>query len=113
LTFVQADIVKALRAVHSRFFLSVTILNIALVGPGLVGATLLKQVQDQKEKLQKKYNMDIRVLAIADSKKMLLSDTGTIHLGQGQAWRVAMLTAMPSPMLYWTPRWLEVANTEC
>lgn len=69
---------KALRAVHSRFFLSVTILNIALVGPGLVGSTLLQQVHDQKHKLQKRYNMDIRVLAIVDSKKMLLSDTGAL-----------------------------------
>lgn len=75
----QDDIVKALQAVHSRFFLSLTILNMALVGPGLVGATLLKQVKDQKLKLKKRYNMDLRVLAISDSKKMLLSDSGALR----------------------------------
>ena len=32
----QGDIVRALRAVHSRFFLSATPLHLALVGPGRV-----------------------------------------------------------------------------
>lgn len=41
------DSVKALRAVHSRFYLSRTPLAVALIGPGLIGATLLQQIKDQ------------------------------------------------------------------
>ena len=43
----QDDTVKALNAVHSRFYLSETTVGIVLVGPGLVGATFLEQVAEQ------------------------------------------------------------------
>lgn len=79
----QADAVKALRACHGRFFLSATTMNVAVVGPGLIGATLLQQLFDQNAKLKERYNLDLRVLGIASSKKMLLSETG-IDLAQ---WR--------------------------
>jgi hypothetical protein len=74
---VQEDITKALRAVHARFFLSRTTVNLALVGPGLVGGALLDQMQNQCCKLQERYKLDVRVLAIASSSKVLLSQSGT------------------------------------
>lgn len=77
----QEDITKALRAVHARFFLSATCLNLAVVGPGLVGGELLDQMQNQCHKLQKQYKLDVRVLAIASSKRILLSDTGVSPCG--------------------------------
>lgn len=43
----REDSVKALRAVHSRFFLSRTTLAVGIIGPGLIGATLLDQLRDQ------------------------------------------------------------------
>ena len=68
--------VKALRAVHSRFYLSETPIAVGLIGPGLIGATLLKQMASQMKKLSAEFNIDLRVLGIADTKIMLLSESG-------------------------------------
>jgi len=43
----QDDSIRALKAVHSRFYLSKTPLAVGLVGPGLIGKTLLDQFKDQ------------------------------------------------------------------
>ena len=70
----QKDAVRALRAVHGRFYLKALPIGIGLVGPGLIGSTFLQQIQDQVEQLQDEYHLDIRVVGVASSKKMLLSD---------------------------------------
>lgn len=41
----QADSERALRAVHSRFYLSDVPIGVGIVGPGLIGGTLVKQVR--------------------------------------------------------------------
>lgn len=43
----REDCIRALRAVHSRFYLSRTTIAMGIVGPGLIGATLLDQLRDQ------------------------------------------------------------------
>lgn len=43
----REDSIKALRAVHSRFYLSRTTIAMGIIGPGLIGATLLEQLKDQ------------------------------------------------------------------
>ncbi|GMP47453.1 hypothetical protein CsSME_00015179 [Camellia sinensis var. sinensis] len=43
----QEDCVKALRAVHSRFYFSKTTIAMGIVGSGLIGGTLLDQLRDQ------------------------------------------------------------------
>lgn len=43
----REDCVKALRAVHSRFYLSRTTIAMGIIGPGLIGGTLLDQLKDQ------------------------------------------------------------------
>lgn len=43
----REDCVRALKAVHSRFYLSRTTIAVGIVGPGLIGATLLDQLRDQ------------------------------------------------------------------
>lgn len=43
----QEDCIRALRAAHSRFYLSKTTLAVGVIGPGLIGATLLDQLRDQ------------------------------------------------------------------
>mmetsp|Transcript_35708 Transcript_35708/g.43078 ORF Transcript_35708/g.43078 Transcript_35708/m.43078 type:complete len:928 (+) Transcript_35708:53-2836(+) len=72
----KADSVKALKAAHARFYLSETPIAVALVGPGLIGSTLLDQMREQINSLDKEYNIDIKVVAIANSKKMLLNTNG-------------------------------------
>ena len=65
---------RALRAVHAGFYLSEQTLSIGLVGPGLVGTTLLKQLAGQHERLRHDFRVDLRLRAIADSRRMLLED---------------------------------------
>ena len=66
----QDDAVKALRAVHSRFYLSETPIGVVLVGPGLVGATFLDQLKDQLSVLMDDFNIDLQLMGIASSKEM-------------------------------------------
>jgi len=72
----QEDCVRALRAAHSRFFLSKTTLAVGIIGPGLIGGTLLNQLKDQAAVLKENMNIDLRVIGITGSSTMLLSDTG-------------------------------------
>ena len=70
----SADATRALRAAHSSFYLSSKTVSIGLIGPGVVGATLLKQIERRAAQLVGEFNLDLRVRAIARSSSMLLSD---------------------------------------
>ncbi|CAJ2677510.1 unnamed protein product [Trifolium pratense] len=72
----REDCIKALRAVHSRFYLSRTTIAMGIIGPGLIGSTLLDQLRDQASILKEEFNIDLRVMGIIGSKSMLLSDAG-------------------------------------
>lgn len=69
-----AEATRALRAAHSGFYLSSKTISVGLIGPGTVGATLLKQIEARAEQLIGQFDLDIRVRAIARSKSMLLSE---------------------------------------
>jgi aspartokinase/homoserine dehydrogenase 1 len=83
----QKDATRALRAVHSAFYLSPNTISIGLIGPGLVGSALLAQVASQAARLRKERNLDLRVRGIISSRKMLLSDAGIALDGD---WRGAL-----------------------
>ena len=68
------DVTRALRAAHSGFYLSSKTLSIGLIGTGTVGGALLRQLQKQAERLASEFNLDLRVRAIARSRKMLLGE---------------------------------------
>ncbi|KAK8973964.1 hypothetical protein V6N11_046924 [Hibiscus sabdariffa] len=70
------DCIRALRAVHSRFYLSRTTIAMGIVGPGLIGATLLDQLRDQAAVLKEEFNIDLHVMGITGSRTMLLSEVG-------------------------------------
>ena len=70
------DTARALRAVHARFYLSETPIGVGIVGPGLIGKTLLAQLDAQLPVLRSQFNIDMRVLGVADSKRMLLEPAG-------------------------------------
>ncbi|KAG9440441.1 hypothetical protein H6P81_020606 [Aristolochia fimbriata] len=69
----REDCIKALRAVHSRFYLSKTTIAMGIIGPGLIGGTLLDQLRDQAAILKEELNIDLRVMGIIGSRKMVLS----------------------------------------
>jgi len=76
---------RALRAVHSSFYLSAHTVSIGLIGPGLVGGALLEQIASQAGRLSRDFKLDLRVRGIAGSKRMRLTQ-GAIDLG---SWRDA------------------------
>ena len=80
----SSEATRALRAVHSGFYLSAKTISIGLIGTGTVGASLLRQLEKQAAKLAQDFNIDLRVRAIARSQKMLLGDR-RIDLGNWQA----------------------------
>lgn len=68
---------KALNVVHEAFFLSDTrTLNLFIVGTGLIGGTLLKQIDKQAEYLLKQKRLKINIVGLCNSKKMLLDENG-------------------------------------
>jgi aspartokinase/homoserine dehydrogenase 1 len=80
------DMTRAIRAVHSSFYLSAKTVSIGVLGPGLVGGTLLDQIASALPRLRERFNLDLRVRAIGTSTKMLI-DAQRIDLKQ---WRDAL-----------------------
>ncbi|MEX1181856.1 MAG: bifunctional aspartate kinase/homoserine dehydrogenase I [Gemmatimonadota bacterium] len=68
------DTQRALRAVHAGFYLSKHTLSVGIVGAGRVGSTLIRQLADQSERLKQQFDIDVRVRAVATSRRMLLAD---------------------------------------
>jgi bifunctional aspartokinase / homoserine dehydrogenase 1 len=70
----QAEATRALRAVHSAFYLSNQTLSIGVIGTGLIGGTLLSQLQTRIEDLKRHRGIDLRVRGIINSRRMVLAD---------------------------------------
>ncbi len=70
------DATRALRAVHSSFYLSTRTISIGLIGPGSVGGALLDQMAPELERLARETHATLRVRGITNSRHMLLSDGG-------------------------------------
>ncbi|HYV13240.1 MAG TPA: bifunctional aspartate kinase/homoserine dehydrogenase I [Pyrinomonadaceae bacterium] len=70
----QAEATRALRAVHSAFYLSNQTLSIGVIGTGLIGGTLLSQLHTRIEDLKRHRGIDLRVRGIMNSRQMILAD---------------------------------------
>jgi len=70
----QHEATKALQAIHSAFYLSNQTLSIGVIGTGLIGGTLLSQLQTRIEELKRHRGIDLRVRGIMNSGKMVLAD---------------------------------------
>ena len=81
------DIKKALNTLHSEFFENQTKqLNLFVVGVGNVGGKLLEQIKQQQAFLLKNLRLQVRVIALTNSKKMVFNEDG-IDL---ENWKVAL-----------------------
>ncbi|MCC6279351.1 MAG: bifunctional aspartate kinase/homoserine dehydrogenase I, partial [Saprospiraceae bacterium] len=90
---------KALNAIHEAFFLSDTkTLHLYMVGVGLIGSTLLRQIQSQADFLREKRNLEIKIVGLANSRRMLLTENG-VPL---EDWKNALETGEPFSMLRFT-----------
>lgn len=65
---------KALNVIHDGFFLSkYKELHLFIAGTGFVGSSLVKQLCKQQQTLLREYNLNVNLLGLINSRKMLLS----------------------------------------
>jgi len=73
----RADEVKALNALHDEFFFpDKKSINIFLVGTGLIGGELLKQIEAQRDYLRDELAHEVNIVGITNTRKMLLNQKG-------------------------------------
>ena len=73
----HADSAKALNSLHEAFFLSDRkVLNVFMVGTGLIGKSLLQMIKSQFAHLATENLLEVSVIAVANSKKMIFDEVG-------------------------------------
>jgi aspartokinase/homoserine dehydrogenase 1 len=81
----ERDVKKALNTLHERFFEDNTKqLNLFVMGVGNVGEKFIDQINQQKKFLKENLKINLRVIALANSRKMLFDEEG-IDLKSWQA----------------------------
>lgn len=71
------DVRKALNVLHEEFFeTSYKQVNLFIVGAGNVGGKLLHQLKQQQAYLQEAMNLQVRLVGLANSRKMTFADEG-------------------------------------
>ncbi len=74
LAVAEAEVQRALRAAHAAFWLSPQTLSIGVIGAGRVGRALLAQLAASRARLQREAGLDLRVRAVAGSRRMWLGE---------------------------------------
>ena len=73
----EKDVKKALNTLHERFFEDNTKqLNLFVMGIGNVGEKFIEQIAQQKKFLKENLKINVRVIALANSKKMIFNEDG-------------------------------------
>ena len=71
------DVRKAINVLHEEFFeTTYKQVNLFITGTGNVGAKLLGQLQQQLEVLQHSMHLQVRVVGLSNSRKMLIDEEG-------------------------------------
>ena len=73
----EYNLPKALKVLHGAFFLANRrLLNLFMIGTGLIGKTLLQQIQKQFDFFYDQRLLEIRLIGAANSRKMLIDPNG-------------------------------------
>ena len=72
----KSDLNKALNVIHGQIFGVSKRVNLAIFGHGNVGGTLIDQILASQEKIETRKGIDLRIFAIANSRKLLLNPKG-------------------------------------
>ncbi len=71
------DVKKAINVLHEEFFQTTyKQLNLFITGTGNVGRRLLDQLRQQQQYLQEQLRIQVRVIGLANSRKMVFDDEG-------------------------------------
>lgn len=91
----RANETKALNVMHEAFFLSHTkTIHLFMVGCGLIGSTLLRQIEAQRDFLKKDLGLDLRLVGIANSRRQIFLSEG-IDLAY---WKEALKQGEPTDL---------------
>lgn len=86
----KVDQSKALNMIHDSFFLSTEKrINIFVVGVGLIGSTLIEQIEIQKAYLKEDMSLELKIAGLSNSRKMIFDEDG-IH---AELWKDKMETS--------------------
>ena len=72
----KSDLHKAINVIHGQIFGIAKKINLALFGHGNVGGTLISQILDSDKSIAERKSIDLKVFAVANSKKVLLDASG-------------------------------------
>ncbi|MEM6894523.1 MAG: bifunctional aspartate kinase/homoserine dehydrogenase I [Bacteroidota bacterium] len=72
----NADLHKALNVIHGQIFGVAKRINLAIFGHGTVGGTLIDQILKSQSSIVERNGIDLRIFAVANSKKLLLDKDG-------------------------------------
>lgn len=73
----KEDEIKSIRVLHEAFFLSSKkTLNVFLIGVGLIGHTLLQQINSHAQLLFYEHALDLRIIGLANSRVMTFNTQG-------------------------------------
>lgn len=73
---------KAVNVVHNQVFGAIKTLNVFAFGKGNVGGKLLDQIIETGDDVEKRRNLKINIIGVADSKRMVFNEDGL-----GRNWR--------------------------
>jgi aspartokinase/homoserine dehydrogenase 1 len=92
------DVKKAINVLHEEFFeASYRQLNLFITGAGNVGRRLIDQLQKQQDWLQQQLRIQVRVVGLANSRKMIFDNEG-IDLAH---WRARLDLGSPMDLDEW------------
>ena len=104
----------AVRTVHGAFNLSHTVISVLLLGKGVVGSSLIKQIDQQNKALDREHDVQVRLVGIGSSGGVLFDPQGLSTdkaielqksaLGEGKAVKdvislLGQLSRLPNPVL--------------
>ncbi|MDC6365796.1 MULTISPECIES: bifunctional aspartate kinase/homoserine dehydrogenase I [Flavobacteriaceae] len=72
----KEDLHKAINVVHGQIFGIAKKVNLAFFGHGNVGGTLIEQILDSHKNIEERKGIDLRIFAVANSKKVLFNPKG-------------------------------------
>jgi bifunctional aspartokinase / homoserine dehydrogenase 1 len=91
----KRDVTKALNVIHGAFHLAARHAYIVVIGKGRIGETLLKQIAAGQARLEHDLDLRLRVVGIADSRRLLFDAAGLSMRG----WRQRLARKKPSKPL--------------
>lgn len=91
---------KTKNIVESEIYGTPKTVHLAVIGHGNVGGTLINQVLESREEIKRRKKLDLKIIAVANSQKLLLNKEGVQDEWSDQIQKSQDATSMESLILY-------------